>query len=274
MKQALAITATSLALILVGCEQEPPQDSPSGEADNPLQAAVADVGRSEDNRARDRYRNPVQTLDFLGIQPEMTVVELWPGGGWYSEVLVPYLAKDGNLYLAHAPADDNRDYAVRQRNEAIDRYGDLPYVSVTAFAKNNLKIAPQGSADMVLTFRNLHNWLAAEYLEQMYEAAWKALKPGGILGVVEHRAKPGTSNRQMRRSGYVTEALAIELAEEAGFVLEAKSEVNANPQDTADHPRGVWTLPPSLRLGEEDRDKYLAIGESDRMTLKFVKPAE
>lgn len=246
----------------------------------PIEQAVAAPTRSEANMARDQYRHPAETLRFFGIEPDMTVVEIWPGGGWYSEILGPLLAENGQLYLAmfsdtaKGPAYRARlNKALRDKIEANpEAYGDVKLTHLHIPGETD--IAPASSADRVLTFRNVHNWLAADEADAVFAAFYKALKPGGMLGVVEHRAKPDTDLETMKKSGYVTEEKVIELAGNAGFELAEKSDVNANPNDTADHPEGVWTLPPSLRLGEEDRAKYEAIGESDRMTLLFKKPAK
>ena len=225
---------------------------------------------------RDKYRNPAETLAFFDVQPQMTVVEIWPGLGWYTELLAPYL-QQGAFYAAHFPAgvgvpfyDNYRGQFEKKLagNEAVYRH-----VKLASFdPKRSVLGVPVNSADRVLTFRNVHNWLRSESEATAFDLFYKTLKPGGILGVVEHRAKPGTDWETMNESGYMTEQYVIELAEKAGFVLEARSEVNANPADGANHPKGVWSLPPTLRLKELDRDKYLAIGESDRMTLKFRKP--
>lgn len=235
--------------------------------------------RSEANIERNQYRNPVATLEFFEVKPDHTVVEIWPGAGWYTEILAPYLQQDGLLYAAHFPADTEVDYFSRSRKAFLQKLSDHPdaysKVVITEFgAGTEQPIAPPRTADRVLTFRNVHNWLNAGFAEEAFVVFYEALKPGGILGVVEHRAKPGTSLEDMKSSGYMTEAYTINLATKAGFELVEKSDINANPKDTADYPKGVWTLPPSLRLGQEDRDKYQAIGESDRMTLKFRKPAE
>jgi len=208
----------------------------------------------------------------------MTVVEIWPGGGWYTEVLAPVLRGHGLLYAAHFYVDDRSPrYRGPARENFQRKLASAPAiydrVRMTAFdAPHHVSIAPAGAVDMVLTFRNVHNWAAAKSDEAAFRAFYAALKPGGILGVVEHRAKDGASIEDMIKSGYMTEAYVIYLAGKAGFRLAAKSEINANPKDTKDHPRGVWTLPPTFRLGNQDRAKYAAIGESDRMTLKFVKP--
>ena len=233
--------------------------------------------RSEATSARDSARHPVETLTFFEVQPSDVVVEISPGGGWYTEILAPYLRDQGTLYAAHFPAKSEVGYYQRSRQGFLEKMAATPgvydQVKVTEFIPEQPSAAgPEGMADKVLTFRNVHNWLKAGYGEQAFSAFFHMLKKGGVLGVVEHRAKPGTSLDVMKLSGYVTEAEVIRLAEQAGFVLEARSDVNANPKDTAKHPKGVWTLPPSLALQDEDRDKYLAIGESDRMTLRFRKP--
>ena len=234
--------------------------------------------RSPGNRARDAHRHPKETLQFFGLRPDMHVVEVWPGGGWYTEVLAPLLRERGKLYAAHYHVDDSthRFYRNAQR-QFVDRLAKRPdlydRVVVTGLLPPHVDLAPPASVDMVLTFRNVHNWSEQGYDQEMFNAFFAALKPGGILGVVEHRANEGASRRDMVRTGYMTESYVIELARKAGFTLAARSEVNANPKDTKDHPRGVWTLPPTLRLGDQDREKYLAIGESDRMTLKFTKPS-
>lgn len=236
-----------------------------------LDAAVAAPTRTEANRARDKYRNPAATLAFFGVKPTDTVVEIWPGGGWYTEILAPYLAQRGTYF---AVATDRGLNGVRKLiTEKPTQYGKAQTANFPILAAGGTPVAP-GSADVVLTFRNVHNWMMgdqpfeAEAFKQMY----RMLKPGGTLGVVEHRLPETADTARELKSGYVKVSTIRRLAEAAGFKLVASSEINANPKDTADHPEGVWTLPPSLRLGDQDRDKYLAIGESDRMTLKFVKP--
>lgn len=242
--------------------------------------AVKSEHRSADAKARDEYRNPQQTLRFFGIKPDMTVVEIWPGGGWYADILAPLLKEDGEYIAAHFLIDDeSHDYykksleGFKDKMQKADHYSD---VTLTAFhpAKAH-DIAPPGSADAVLTFRNVHNWYmngGIEDTEAAFSAFFKALKPGGTLGVVEHEMPESGNDASMKDSGYMKRSVVVAAAEKAGFKLVDSSEVNANPQDNADHPRGVWTLPPSLALDDQDIEKYLAIGESNRMTLKFVKP--
>ncbi len=244
-----------------------------------LDEVLAGPQRSAENRTRDAYRHPAETLAFFGLKPDQHVVEVWPGGGWYAEILAPFL-RDSGQYIAAGFVTQEKDapeWRIEMMKKFAARFGAEPAVFgkplITELGiPNSWTAAPAGSADLVLTFRNVHNWLKAGYEAQMFKAFFVALKPGGTLGIVEHRAKPGTSVDKMKASGYVTEAHVIELAQAAGFKLAEKSEINANAKDTTDHPEGVWTLPPTLRLGDKDREKYVAIGESDRMTLRFVKP--
>ncbi|MBT8142056.1 MAG: class I SAM-dependent methyltransferase [Gammaproteobacteria bacterium] len=244
-----------------------------------LQMAIDGEHRSDKNRARDQYRHPAATLEFFGVKPESTVVELWPGSGWYSEILGPYLRDKGTFYAASFGNVKEPEYRGRLHNSLLNKFATATEV----YGKPNVTtlnpplqtlLAPSNTADFVLTFRNVHNWTKGEVDKKVFQAAYQALKPGGVFGVVEHRAPEGRAVEDMMTSGYMTESYVIELAESVGFKLAGKSEVNANPKDTAEHEKGVWTLPPSLRLKDVDRDKYLAIGESDRMTLKFVKPAK
>jgi predicted methyltransferase len=234
-----------------------------------LKAAIEDPARPAQERARDRYRHPTQTLEFFGIKPDMTVVEIWPGAGWYTDILAPYLKEHGKLYAAVPPGPRSDAYRKKLASDP-KLFGD---VTVTELGPpDHYAIAPAGSADMVVTFRNVHNWMMGGFGQDVFKAIYKALKPGGILGVEEHRGNPKLPQDPKASTGYVRQDYVISLAEKAGFHLVAKSEINANPVDTKDYPKGVWTLPPTLRMGNVDRDKYLAIGESDRMTLKFVKP--
>ena len=244
--------------------------------DDRLKEVIAGSHRSEENKARDKYRHPLETLTFFGIRPDMTVVEIYPGQGWYTEVLAPYLKGSGTLYAAEHPGDPSYE-AVQRSLEAFDQkvkgapelYGEVKRTKLTTDGD----VAPPGSADLVVTFRNVHSWMGAGTEDEAFAAMFRALKPGGVLGVVQHRGDPDVAQDPKAGLGYVNQDYVIKLAKKAGFELADKSEINANPQDTKDYPKGVWTLPPSLRLGDEDREKYLAIGESDRMTLKFVKPA-
>jgi predicted methyltransferase len=238
-----------------------------------LEKIMAGDHRSDANRARDVYRHPQETLAFFGVKPGSTVVEISPGGGWYTELLAPYL-RDSGRYIAAYPAQATRGLKAFQdklaaRPALYDKVKILPLGVPAA-----LDIRPEGGADFVLTFRNVHNWLDDDNVDALMKSFYDALKPGGVLGVVEHRAKPGTKIKQSIESGYVTEEYVIKHAQMAGFKLDSKSEVNANPKDTKDYKNGVWTLPPVLTEKDNDRAKYLAIGESDRMTLRFVKPAK
>lgn len=239
-------------------------------AGDPIAQAALGAQRSPENRARDAYRHPQATLEFFGVGPAQHVVELWPGRGWYTEILAPLLRAQGELTAA-VPAGKYlppyKEFLAAQ--PAL--YDRVQVKELTPPA--SLSLGDDGSADVVLTFRNVHNWVSGGFAPQVFEAAFKVLKPGGILGVEEHRAQPGSPAASSVDSGYVTEEAVIALATAAGLVLDGKSEINANPNDSTDHPKGVWTLPPVLALGDQDREKYLAIGESDRMTLRFKKPA-
>lgn len=250
-----------------------------GASASSLQAAIAGKHRGDANRARDVFRHPQQTLEFLGVDADMTVVEISPGGGWYTEILAPYLREQGQYYAAHFPVKTSVAFFKTYRHKFQEKLAANPAVYdrvvLTEFhPPSGVSAGPEGAVDRVLTFRNVHNWMKAGYAEEAFQTFAKLLKPGGVLGVIEHRAKPGTSLQSMIDSGYVTEAHVIKLAEAAGLALESKSDVNANDADSADHPAGVWTLPPTLRLKEQNREAYLAIGESDRMTLRFRKPAQ
>ena len=238
-----------------------------------LKGAIASEDRTPKNIQRDPFRNPYETLSFFGIESDMTVIELSPGGGWYTEILANYIHYPGTLIAAHFNADSDRAYYRRSRANFEEKVSNNPMYGRVEIVDLDSNLADPETVDAVLTFRNLHNWLGPQ-MDGIFSNTYKALKPGGIFGVVEHRAKPGTSMDIMKKSGYVTEQLAIEVAKKHGFELVAKSEVNSNPKDTADHPRGVWTLPPNLGLKEVDKDKYLEIGESDRMTLLFKKPTK
>lgn len=269
----LGLVAMLAVMATAGCATT---NSTRTETAAALDRIIAGEHRSAAHRARDQYRHPKETLLFFGIRPEMHVVEVWPGGaGWYTEIIAPLVRDKGRFYAAQWEPDPENRYITQgldQYRAKLEAHPDLyDKVVITALGPNSTEIAPPGSVDLVLTFRNLHNWMARDWAPQALAAMYKALKPGGVLGVVEHRGRGGEQDPRAR-SGYVNEDYAIDLIEAAGFRLVGKSEVNANPRDTKDYEQGVWTLPPTLRLGETDREKYLAIGESDRFTLKFEKP--
>lgn len=235
-------------------------------AQDALKAAVAHPQRTPANVERDAARHPYETLSFFGVNNKMTVVELSPGGGWYTEILAPLLRNDGKLILAGA--GNNLKTKLAANPAVFDRVviGDFN-------PADKIDYAAKGSVDVVLTFRNVHNWMGVNETaaKKVFQSAYDALKPGGVFGVVEHRLPASMVQNEKASTGYVHEAYVIKLAESVGFKLAAKSEVNANPKDTANHENGVWALPPVLANKDKDRAKYLAIGESDRMTLKFVK---
>ena len=240
-------------------------------ADAALTAAVASPARPAKAVARDKARHPVEELTFFGITPKMNVVELWPGGGYWTDILGPYLAPSGHYTVALPPAggEDNPNSFRARLTAAKDRLGN---VQVSTLGGGHLDIAPAGSADLILTFRNLHNWMDDGNADQVLAACFKALKSGGILGIEEHRGRDDIPQDPKAESGYVRQDYAVALAKKAGFVLVDSSEINANPKDTKDWPKGVWTLPPTLAMGETDRAKYVAIGEGDNFVLKFQKP--
>ncbi len=231
--------------------------------------------RTARNVVRDPYRHPAGTLAFFGVREDSAVVEILPGsGGYYLEILAPWLKAKGRYIAANrdelaAPQylEDHRKLLARLKAEPAL----YEKVLVTKFNAGLHDIAPPGSADFVLTFRNLHNWIERNEVEGALRAFHKALKPGGVLGVVDHRGRMDLSQEAQMKNGYVREDYAIAIIEKAGFKLAGVSQVNANPKDTKDHPEGVWTLPPTYRQKDQDRAKYAAIGESDRFTLKFVK---
>jgi predicted methyltransferase len=284
--------AVSLCLVLTACgpSSTPPPAAESA-SDQPAEVVapksvdaapamnidnvLAGDWRSAVNKARDGFRHPKETLAFFGVEPGKTVIEITPGGGWYTEILAPLLRENGS-YIAAFPADVSSDYAARNNEKFRAKlsadaahYGAAKMVEYDPKAPN---LGADGSADAVLTFRNVHNWVGGGSAEAMFKAFDAVLKPGGTLGVVDHRAADGADPASLAKSGYLTTESVIKLATDAGFKLVDQSEINANPKDTRDYEKGVWTLPPTLTLGDVDRDKYVAIGESDRMTLKFVKP--
>ena len=243
-------------------------------ADDALKAAIAGEHRSAANKARDAARHPYETLTFFGIKPTMTVVELAPGGGWYTEILASYLRPHGKLIAAgQAFVPEKRGgMAFKARLDATPALYDKVVPGVFE-PPSTYQIAAPNSVDMVLTFRNLHNWVGngEDALKTTFKEIHKVLKPGGVLGIVDHRLPAAMTQDAKASSGYVHEAWVIKLVEGAGFKLAGKSEVNANPKDKANYEKGVWSLPPVLANKDTDREKYMAIGESDRMTLKFVK---
>ncbi len=297
MKHLMLMAAS--ALILAACsEAAPPAEAPADPAAETAatEAApavtLADIVnsdlRSAEEKARDAWRHPAETLEFFGIEADDKVVEIWPGGGWYTNILAPWLASGGGTLVAAGfdPAsveDPERRAQVEGRIEefkntyADPRFGTIEY---SAFSAVSGPLTEAGTADAVLTFRNIHNWMSGGYTEKFFTDAYAALKPGGVLGVVEHRLPSTAMQDPTAASGYVHEDFVKGLATAAGFEFVEASEINANPADTADHPFGVWTLPPnsatSARDGTTiegfDAAKYAAIGESDRMTLKFRKP--
>jgi len=247
----------------------------AAQADDALKAAIAGSHRSTANVARDNARHPYETLTFFGIAPTMTVVELIPEGGWYTEILAPYLRDKGLLIGAGETIKPENRYGTMFMKKLNSNAAVFDKVQIGVFEPPlTYAIAPAGSVDMVLTFRNVHNWvgLGDDKLHVMLKSIYTVLKPGGVLGVVEHRLPASMQQDAKASSGYVHQAYVIKLVESAGFKLAATAEINANPKDKANHKRGVWSLPPVLADKEGDRDAYLAIGESDRMTLKFVKP--
>jgi predicted methyltransferase len=242
-----------------------------------LEALAGGPQRNPANAARDRYRHPVEVLTFFGVPESASVVEILPGAsGYWTEILAPYLKERGRYIAANGDKDsaspevqkDNAGFAAKLASDPAD----YAKVEVAEFHPGAKELAPAGTADFVLTFRNIHNWMAAGTTDQAFAAFFKALKPGGVLGVEEHRGRPDQPQDPLAKSGYVRQDYAIQLAEAAGFKFVGASEVNANPKDTKDYPVGVWALPPTYRLKDQDREKYAAIGESDRFILKFVKP--
>jgi predicted methyltransferase len=269
----VALTASSPLLA------QTPAEAALTDASSALDTAVQGSWRDPANVARDVYRHPQQTLAFFGIAPQQTVIEITPGGGWYAEILAPYLHDNGRYVAAVVdPAavaeGKGRDYQQKNRTALETKFAAAPAqygkAQVVAYDPKTPVFGPADSADLVLTFRNVHNWRSAGQAEGMFKGFFAVLKPGATLGVVEHRAK--TDVPADDKSGYVGEAQVIAMAEAAGFKLVEKSEINANPRDTKDHPNGVWTLPPANNHDAVDDAKYKAIGESDRMTLRFVKP--
>jgi predicted methyltransferase len=273
-RAALAAAACIAAFAAVA--SEPPVTDAATLAT--LDKAIAGDHRSAQNKARDAFRHPKETLQFFGFRQDMTVLEIWPGGGgWYAELLAPALREHGHYIAAGMDPKSTSKYVQDNLKKFADKVAARPDVydrakMTTLQAPNELHPVPDGSVDMVLTFRNVHNWMGNGSEDAMFKAMFAALKPGGILGVEEHRARNTAPQDPKAKSGYVRTDYLVALAEKAGFKLIGESEINANPKDTADHPNGVWSLPPTLDGGDTDRDKFIAIGESDRQTLRFRKP--
>lgn len=245
-------------------------------ADAKLKSIIDGPQRNAATRGRDVYRHPYETLRFFGIRDDQTVVEIEPAGGWWTEILAPYLHDHGTYYAAGPEKEAGSDEQQNDRRQFAKKLADAPSlygkVVVSEFGPHAHDIAPPESADLVLTFRNVHNWLADGTANQAFQSFFRALKHGGVLGIEEHRAPDDQPQDPVAKSGYVREDVVISLAEAAGFRLAGRSDINANAKDTKDYPAGVWTLPPTLRLKDQERERYLAIGESDRATLKFIKP--
>jgi predicted methyltransferase len=269
----------AMLVVLIGCFASAAFAAPPVSNDDALTKALSGPQRTDKERARDIYRHPRETLEFFNVKPTDRVVEIEPGGGWYLAILAPYLMQNGS-YLAvpyvsgseKSRAEEDEDRSMLQKRLQGDAavFGQATVGTLTQ--GHVVGVGAPGSADVVLTFRNLHNWVADGHLDDNLHAFFEILKPGGVLGVVDHRAQPNTPLDAMIKSGYISEDFVIEHAKAAGFVLEASSPINNNPKDTKDYADGVWALPPTLRGGKTDRDRYLAIGESDRMTLRFRKP--
>lgn len=259
-------------LIAVSCSTTSTRQTTALALDNILNGSQ----RSAENRARDRYRHPKETLLFFGIRPEMRVLEVWPEPGWYTEILAPLVRERGKYYAAVIEADPKSKYIAQRltdyQHKLAERQDLYDRVVVVTFPSQGGDVVPAGSLDMVVTFRNIHNWMARDTATQAFATMYKALRPGGVLGVVEHRGNPSMPQDPRAKSGYVNEDYAIRLIEGQGFKLVGESQINSNPRDTKDYEQGVWTLPPTYRLGDKDRQKYADIGESDRFTLKFIKP--
>jgi predicted methyltransferase len=288
----MRILQTLTAVALLGLQACAPAQNTNEQADreavrDAIAAAAVGAHRADAHIARNPYRNPVETLDFFGLEPDMTVVELWPGGGWYTEVLAPVLGDGGGALIAASfDPDSDVEYQARFGRAYLEKLAADPDVygaveTIFFDPPKKARLGDPASADLVVTFRSLHGWISDGISEEVFRSAWEVLRPGGVFGVVQHRAPEGLDANASAESGYVPEAYVVDLAERVGFRLSARSEINANPRDTRDHERGVWTLPPSLALCRpldegEERDacvaRYREIGESDRMTLKFVKP--
>jgi predicted methyltransferase len=270
MQTTLAALLASLAIVGAPAAGA----APAAQVDPALAGAIAGAHRTAAFVARDAARHPTEELTFFGLTPTQTVVELWPGGGYWTEILAPYLAGHGHYGVAlPTPGNKEEDGVLARWRARVEPHKDL-YGTITErrLGAGQFDIAAPGSADLVLTFRNLHNWMDGGFADEALAACYRALKPGGILGLEEHRGRSDREQDPKAKSGYVREDYALALAKKAGFEFVASSEINANPRDSKDWPDGVWTLPPSLTLGDKDRAKYVAIGEADNFVLKFRKP--
>ncbi len=274
MKRFLSLVLTAVAVFSV-------QLSSAMDANliSRIETSMHGDHRSDKNKARNKYRNPVETLAFFGLKSDMTVLEIAPGGGWYTEIIAPAM-RDTGTYVAGSydvEVEGQPSYRYRQHknllnqiSEKADLYGQIKVANYSPPQSRNLW--KEASIDMVLTFRSSHGWVRQGLIDDIYSDFYAVVKPGGVLGVVQHRAPEGGDDVEWAKKGYVSESRIVQAAEKAGFVLDDKSEINANPKDMKDHDEGVWRLPPSYALGDEDREKYQAIGESDRMTIRFIKP--
>ena len=276
MQTPYRVHVTLIALALTGANAMAAPATPVATPDPQLTAVVASSGRTATLKVRDPARHPAEELTFFGLKPHMTVVEIWPGSGYWTEILGPYLASSGHYYAALEPGGNKEadEGNARWRARVAGHKDRIGKITETKLGKDHFDIAPPGSADLVVTFRNLHNWVNGGYADAALAACFRALKPGGILGVEDHRGRTDRPQDPKAENGYLREDYAVALAKKAGFELVASSEINANPKDTKDWVDGVWTLPPTLSQGDKDRDRYLAIGEADNFVLKFRKPAK
>lgn len=264
------LSAPLFALSIAISTSAPAYADVSKSAQKKLETNIAGDWRTEKNKARDKYRHPLETLSFFGVTPDAKVIELFPGGNaWYTEILAPYLQKNGQLTIINVKAEQE-DAGQKEKFSADPaRYGKLKLVEVVP---TNLNFGEANSADFFLTFRNVHNFAMHDDQGKLFAEIFRVLKPGGTLGIEDHRAAKGKTFTEVKNSGYLPEDFVIAEAEKAGFKLEARSDINSNPKDTQNYPKGVWSLPPTLEEGDANRAKYLEIGESDRFTLRFVKP--
>ncbi|WP_394841300.1 methyltransferase domain-containing protein [Pendulispora brunnea] len=284
--------AAAVVAVLAGCTacaSEPRAGAPAttttgttatatpAASETKIRGALTGTVRTDKERARDDARHPAETLSFFGLREDASVLELWPGGGYYTSILAPVVAERGKLTITNFdPNGDPKAYQTKGTIELFARLDKNPEVfgkvARQQIATPNVNFGQAASYDFVFTFRNIHNWIEDGFADKVFAEAFRVLKPGGVLGIEEHRGKPGMTVEAMNKTGYVPEDYVRQLAERAGFRFAARSEINANPKDTTDHPNGVWSLPPSFAGKDVDREKFVAIGESDRMTLRFTKP--